>query len=92
MPTQQKKPRRLSHPAPPSPLRLCEASGPCGWLQRYVAPDQRLPSYTQLKLRTYDGFYPSFLDGGFRCIDERNVPDLLAAFALVPAEVAAVAA
>jgi len=77
-------PRPPPDPNAPVQLRLCEASGRNGWLARYVAPGQALPTYPVLKSRAYDGEFPSLVIGKNRCVSERDVPHLLATFELIP--------
>jgi hypothetical protein len=82
LPTWKDKP--VTSKNPNRPLRLCEATGRLGWLNRYVAPGQRLPSYRQIISRSYDGLFRASQYGRHKVIDPRDVPDLLATFELVP--------
>jgi hypothetical protein len=66
------------------PLKLCEAGGQSGWLQRFIAPGQRPPEYKVLQARSYDGEYPTRIVGRHRVIDQHNIPRLLEVFELTP--------
>jgi hypothetical protein len=69
---------------PPNALRLCEATGRVGWLQRYCAPGQRLPTYLLIKARAYGGDFPTAVIGNARCVDVADIPEMLQAFDLIP--------